>query len=462
MNAHLCPTHPGSGLFPVANAETAKGASVIVAAGGSISPATLRAVDEFIFNRKFDGSWDRLHVVPLWVGEGLAAGLMNWKAATPLSNHGLLESDYNQCDGIGPATEGCYLSTGFIPTDHGITPSNLTIGGAFLKDGGSAGYASGTDAGANEGPLFTSANARLSGYAPNGNYQQAARFSPLPLIGLATYDDTPTFRSFHFAAKVIEASYTPGTVEAGGLSTEYLFFKIRRYGSWFYSTDKIGMHVLGESLTEVQAVNLARDIYEFERSIGRNLFQGEPMVLMGDSVASGQGATSESTTWAGGFRAATGCLMLDTAMPNATIISGGIWSIAGQIAQFAALPGRNRLISFGSNDLHRDGSANGDPVMIANYQAEYAAALVQLHAGGFKVMCAGPTYRKDASATKLQAYDDAACAAAASAGVPFLSFYHVIADQATPFDFMADDSHPTDAGYELMNAAALPKWRQAT
>lgn len=114
----------GQGRYPLGlrrrqpNAETLGYRSRIAAAGGSITPADLLAVDTFVSKCKQAGLWSKIQDMSPLAGNSLASALVKLKGSGSLTGVNIVGGDYTRTGGIDPGATNStkHLATGWIPS----------------------------------------------------------------------------------------------------------------------------------------------------------------------------------------------------------------------------------------------------------------------------------------------------------------------------------------------------------
>lgn len=452
---------------------TAEFAALHTAAGSTLTSETLAAVDAFVKTGRAAGWWDRLLEIYPFVGSSLAGALIKLKTATGLStsmtNVGMQAGDYNQAGGIGPsALAARHMTTGFFPASHGMTLTNMCIGGSLIwTTVGSDGWAFSSQSSSGESIATVNNNGATVGHMGGAQYRAQVSVRHIhPRILQTSYGDGTTYPRFteHMMGGRTWSTNNSFTLTGGGLATEMMFFRSRRFGTTtYYNADKVGLHYIGLALTAEQGESLGRAIRVFERAIGRTVYQGNEIGIVGDSIASGQNATTIGNTWVGLLQANRGGLMVNTARPslafNTTSASAG--RVIDGVTSFQALGLSKWIVSIGTNDINTDPVANGDAARIASYKAAMITFLTALVAGGASasnILVTSPHYIRPAQAslTKCRAYAVAVSEAAAAVGCSFADIDQHFRNGGGDA-WMNDNTHPNNTGhaedFAVINAA---------
>lgn len=98
----------------------------VIAAGGSISAADLRAIDRFVKQCKTTaGLWDKIQDMSPLAGNSLTSALVKLKGAGALTGVNMVGGDYTRTGGIDPGALNStkYLATGYLPSANATLTS---------------------------------------------------------------------------------------------------------------------------------------------------------------------------------------------------------------------------------------------------------------------------------------------------------------------------------------------------
>ena len=259
------------------NSETLLYRDRILAAGGTLSVATLDAVEKFVRDCRASNLWDLLLDVGLLAGDQLAAALVKLKAApgTPvqLTNHNFVSGDYTERGASGGLLgDGVckYLETGFNPYAQGLTPSDHHLSVYSTTNSFAAAYRDALGA-------FETVNRfcalRLSGADGQRNY-----FYPdTQTSGLATNQAQDTSGYLLGSAGIFyrngAAVGTTGGAPAGTLPNVavHLFAVSTNGVAGAFNDKRLAFYTLGRALSATQAAQLNIIVQTLQANLNRRV-----------------------------------------------------------------------------------------------------------------------------------------------------------------------------------------------
>jgi lysophospholipase L1-like esterase len=450
-----CPSFAIGGLGGrVMNAETTTYAANILAAGGTIGPDVLAAVDDFVTQGKADGWWAQLIDCGLFLGSNLATALVKIVAAPgagqSYTNNNFVSGDYSVTAGI-TNTYGAakWLQTGVIPSSQSLGATNLSYG-IGVKNAGT-----------------TSSQGILSEYVASG----VPTIIAYPFAGIGTvtwtcsYAAAASYFSNGYAAAadgVALQNVMTGATSFSSISTEVLLFKTTKFGATYYAETSLCFAFIGESMTlaQLQSLTLAARRLHI-RARGDNSFSTTDLFI-GDSISNGQAASNYQTNgWNRLVAAARNANAIQATLPGSTFLVDSGSGLAGvnRLSGLSKIGIRACYIAMGSNDMDSsDVTSNGDPTILSNFRSAMTTACQSLQSQNIRPIVVTPPWNGFATQTKLLAYADAAINGAAAAGAsyvdicrPFIATGNAAYIEATYFGGDSPNYvHPNDAGHSFI------------
>lgn len=276
--------------------ETAGIVSRTAAAGGSLDALTVFALDRFVVRMKAASIWAKLDEVWPHVGGSLISAFQKLKYynTAAYTNNGLTSGAFTQRTGLSATTSGHYIATGYNPATAGRTANDITICanllGAPTYD--TSGFPIGSsNAYGGECPLLLSgrfmgvAGGTLCDIGVNANYPKAMGAS-YRAGGVSA-----------FAQNGMPSIQLAASVSSNNINSEINLFRVMRNATFYYNNQPLGMVCLGSGLTRAELTELQNAMIDFETDIGRIGYADyrSSLAILGDSVTSGQGATSHAT-----------------------------------------------------------------------------------------------------------------------------------------------------------------------
>jgi lysophospholipase L1-like esterase len=448
----------GSPGLTIANEFEAR----VITAGGTLTADTKTAIQVLADTGITDGWWESVLEIHPFVGSNLAASLVKLKNASglpdTLTNSGMVSGDYSQSAGMGPTSVTTkYLSTGLVFSDFSLTKTNTFVSTSLVTQGPAAnGYTMGTEDETNGAGYWADVNNRANGFVTTGSGGYSTHTLPLSLV--TNHGGSNVQIGYHNGAQVLNSTQAV-VADTLALTSEFRYFRVKRFNTTYYGGGKIGLTIIGPSLSDAHCWSIAKATEAFETAVGRSGYTTPVAALIGDSVSSGQASSAMSNSFANLVQAELGGRLLNCGRPTMSLNVTGATATSGYLARatHAALPTSTLILALGTNDITADGNANGTSATIAALKANLITMITDYQAAGKTVIVCGPQYRKpaSASATKCAAYNTAFSEAAATMSCTFVDVDAAIRSQGTPADFMQDDLHPNTAGHALIAAAII-------
>jgi hypothetical protein len=257
------------------NPETLALQSNILAAGGTISAASLLAADAFVTSAKISGVWPKLLDCGLFIGDQLAAALCKLVtypgAAASFINQGFLAGDYTERGANGGLTgDGAtkYVSTGLRASASIETLPGDSIS-VYLR---SLAVASGAPAGADG--LFLNVNVGRAPtpthyqYAQDGALLSAAPVTVAPGLFTGSKLSAADYRLYFNGNQVAG----PIPQAAPGVDGVVLVFAMSAGGvPENYWQGAISFYALGAGLTPLDNQNLYACVQALQQTLNRNV-----------------------------------------------------------------------------------------------------------------------------------------------------------------------------------------------
>lgn len=426
--------------------ETSQFVQRILDAGGTIDARTIAAADQFVIRGKA-GWWAKINEVWPFVGGQLAAATQKLKYdptcnVPSLTNVGIPESAYHQTTGITNTAPGQYLTTGFNYVTAGLSENNLSIAGSMLG-------------------IWTHAGGYTIGTMGSPGVDTPIRLSSIsaglvsPSMGIGT---------LNYAAKILGASYSTGTTHnfkqnglnaytaatahsGTGIDAELNVFRCVRYATTYYENTPLGLVALGSYLTPTEHSNLQRAMIEFEIAVGRIAWTKYPssLCLVGDSVTSGQGATTMEKTFA---------RMIQLRAPSVFIIGHNSATLSQQVSEDYGLNNvSGYVLMLASNDLGIDSSPTGNTTLINAAKAKVAEIATQCARRGKSLLICSAQHRTSVTEATARAWAVGLADTADTLGNHYLDLDRLLRDATVTV--MSDTSHPNDLGHAMIANAIL-------
>lgn len=435
-----------------------------VSNGGASDQITLDALDAFIVAGRSSGWWAELVEVWPFCGSTLAASLVKLKHAgqATLTNFNFVEADYSQADGFGTMATNTtkYLDSGFIPSASSVVYNDVCLGIEFLDyNKNNALNATWTIFSWPLGSISqTGANPQLTVGDEATGFGSQANMTTYSAYGFNLYNASASLVQSWRAGAVTRYGGTPTSATFATSIT--LWASKLNNNTTYYSSGKNGLIVIGNALTDAQAISLNRAAAALRKAIRKPT---APLYTsVGDSITQGSTVTSYSDTYVQQLANKFGAQLVNQAQGSASLSTTATTAVPHYYAinsrYLYATYDKSQFISLmiGTNDMANDGAVSGTAGLITTYQTNLTTILPIMKRSGARVVCAGPPYRSDTGSsdlTKQAAYTAAAAAAAKAARVPFVDMYRRFTDTGSTATYLADVVHPNDAGHRLMYAA---------
>jgi lysophospholipase L1-like esterase len=440
-------------------AETAAYATAIQTAGGSIDAQTLFAVDAFVSAGKRDGWWTKLVDCSPMLGSNLAAALVKLKAASgaggSLSNHNFVSGDYTPIDGIGTGSNSNsskYLDTGVVPSAQSLSATNISYGTCQLtEDTQSPGYGFMGDSPATGTSHISVAYDGINLINDAGT---TLGHGAHPGVGvkMETWDAT-SVKIFWEAISAREQTSSAGTTTL--TSNVHLFHETWNGADW-WQRGKLGFYFIGTSLTSADCNSLGNAIYQLQVATGRMNPIGGRTLFLGDSITSGQGATSGDKRWSAVVSRTIGSREYNAGSASSALLGTTTNYTTGvdRYLSLLAIPANNFVVMYTTNDQLGDAVTNGSSTIIGNCTTALGNIIAAAKAKRLRSVLVSAPYNGYANSTKQVAYLVGEAAAAAAQSVPFVDTYNLFVDTGSPATYFFDSPalHPNDAGHALISA----------
>lgn len=437
-----------------ANYEVSGYAARVEAAGGKVDSFTLGKLDQLVTEAKRDGWFSLVKEWYPFVGDGLSAALVKlvYQGATStITNTNLVAADYDQLVGIGPlaANTNKVLSTGFIGSANGVTLASCTLITSLPTQNNTPTATSGPSMGFDAVPTSnqTDLGAAYFGFGlfTTGGGSQSGGAVPGHVVASGANGSTLWLMMDGVQTRFSSGSYS------GGMTGEFKLFGVTSQSQQRWQTGPVGTTIIATFLTVAQAKLATAAVLRFERAIRAHWFSPDGLIGCGDSIMATQGATVTANGHIEKLARAMGLRLTNFGNHSSLLTAdGGInKGIANMMADlFGAMPyppERTLVISAGTND-------GAVPVSDTTYATSLNAIVAAAVAARMRVLVCSPCYSSGATyTTVVQRQYAVKCAAAAiTYGVMFADTNAAIADQTTPGDYMADATHPNDAGHTVM------------
>lgn len=446
----------GLGSGEGGSAYTARVASFAArtqARGGLLSAPLLGALDRFVV-RGLRVGWDSvLKDYGPMLGLNLIAGLQKLyyteAAGDQYTNYGLVEADYDPAYGFTVTANsnaiGKYLGTGFVPSAYGLTQRSIAFGLHVALDTpwpNSTGCLVGTRGFSGDDPVEITNDGTI-GIRGAGHSNAIGGHR----TQLANYRGGGNYEIYQGGVISRQASTAP----VGTLPNEITIFRSFRGDPYFVKGNISGL-VLSAPLTEEQAADLEQALVELYTEVGRYGLQEGAMLVFGDSIPTGQGASSKSASFSRKVAAGKGLRELNAGAPSSRWRSSTGEAVGGyqRRGALARLRYNELLWNMGINDANADNTQDGDPATLTDLQAKLEEFIREQQVLGVKVHIVSITYNRLNSATKLRAYAAAQQAAAEATGARFYNVLEPALAHPDPDSLTVDDNHPGDEYQQLI------------
>ncbi len=458
-----------------AQPETADYIARVQATGGSLSAATVQAVDKFVLRGKTDSWWPLMSIIGVTAGNTLTASQVQLKAApgvTPIFVN-FTADDYKEKIGIDP---GGSNSTKYV--DLNVTLAALGLSATSLSAAVWASYNATTDF--RETQNLTEYGAMIADYPSVGNTtfglqinQAGAELGTRSTGGHeangVTLISVSTSGMVLWTNGVIYGGLVPATYSTSTTAGTINLLRCKLNDSTYTSSIPISFYSVGQALTTSVAVSFSNAITTLMRDLGRIPNLPNVMVL-GDSISEGANASYPTESWPNKVARQMGFNQINVSR------SGDQWLAANgnspplnapgmvnKIADILTAAPNLVIIMAGTNDERGDTNTLGNPVTVASYQSTLITNINTLIKNNIGVVLVAPPFNTDISAVKAQAYNLAARTAAASTSISYVDAYNVmLAATASASTLLSDSVHPNTAGHAVIAAAVVQQLRQTS
>jgi hypothetical protein len=245
--------------------------AAIASAGGTISNASIVAIDALVKGLKADGLWSLLHEIYPFAGNFTAA-LVKLKTVTAqptLTNVNFVSGDYNEASGLKGNGTSKYLKTGYISGTDGVlnsasagywnfdtTEGQMAFG---ANDGTSTHQFLAPRGGGDGGKLFSDC------YAGN-RVTSAASVAAFRFLSMSRTSSTS---HIGFANGTSIGSNTTANTEARPTREYYLFARNFNLTPDGYSAYRMSFCFFGLGLTNPQMLSLYNRVLAYCQAMGR-------------------------------------------------------------------------------------------------------------------------------------------------------------------------------------------------
>jgi lysophospholipase L1-like esterase len=420
----------------------------IVTNSGTMVAGEQAAYNNLVVGLKSAGLWTKHKEIGLF-GGNFAAAMVKLKYPVGvddvLVNSGFVSGQYNRFAGL--ASDGANdLSTGVIPSDHGMTGADQAVWIYFST-------ATGTNISLGAGSIYYGwANTRTA-FMSGANPTLVGQTERLMVMTT----DTTNIKTY------VDGG-TLDKTEAMASTDADAEIRVMSYGGSFIATGVIvqgyGL-ATGLSAADVTALSGLLDTFMGER-VAASTPAG--MVFFGDSITVGQGATMPSLDYASLVSASLGVTQLNSGISGTTLQSTNV-KVAGtdgRTSWYSRVSCRvplQALIQYGVNDINQliaDGYTSANFATQLGYDVDKIRATTGLTAN--KICIGSPSwftaFDGDGDRTIADAYAAAAEAVATAKGTRFADCYAAIRDGGGAA-LLADGLHPNDAGHAVMAAEII-------
>lgn len=418
----------------------------VVAASGTLSQNDVALLDAFVLNLKTNSIWDKLDEVAPIMG-GFNGCLVKLKAPSVglynLTNAGstlFVSADYSETAGLTSSGNNKRLDTGFIPTDWGLSNTNI-YAGVFGNGGGGVKLSD-----AQNPYVFDMQSATV-------RFANAAAIVALGQLAENKYIATSLSASSILVFNDYENRITPGWQSPPSMTLNNAFRIFHNGVS--YSGGILGFYAIGETLTESEHTILTNAVNALMRGKGR-LTTNRDCVVFGDSITNGSNASDPQTnSYAALISAHFG--LRHTAMGivgslfngNSGATYGG-FNRRGDVMKYRITDGGKVIIMYGVNDITLGaGSASTFQTNLSTFVDELISAGVST---SNIIICTIPFITAGNSATKA-AFRTAAQTVADNKNTMFADVWQWMEDNGGASLLAGDGVHPTTAGHAQIDLA---------
>ena len=445
-----------------------------------IDSVTVQAIDRFFVIGKADGWLPLMKWVWCPMSSTLAGALVNLYNASGVPNevvnNNFVTADYDPKIGLGVgavANPNKTLTTGFIPTNVGLTNSNVTVGvqvsddlnftnpGFYLAFNTS--YASNVNPAIyiNSSPIALGQIDTSSGASIVSNIQ--------PCIVQGSWGPSNQFVGFNNGDNAVNSNTT--VVAARPLDQVVTLFNSTTYGT--NASGKLGMAYIGSFMTLAQNKSLIDASKNLLIAIGRLNDKGSIALFEGDSITNGAGSSTAANRWASLVAGKISHRELNWGIGSSKLrkdvtASGNDAGIVGVINRYKNISTsfiNTVFIMIGTNDLIDDGTSTGDPTAINDYKTKYTTVLNYYLAQRYSVIVCGIPYNAVTTTytpAVRNAYQLAGYQAASALSLPFVDCEFCFSDLTSPNSYFPDTVHPNPAGHAIIANQVIEVYRGRT
>jgi len=457
-NANKATTDAAILSASVLQAETYAYVKNIIAVNSTIPTLHVNAIDDFIVETKSEGTFSFIKGFAPMLGNNLAGALVKLIIETggvpSMINVGLAETDYVKGIGfyvnVNNTTVAKQIRTGIIPSVQGLNSGNFGLAYLVADNYGGAGHLFG------DNPTTGLPNIYVLNPAQDVSFR--GRYMGTTSIGgkgfrMFNVSSLTTYQSYINGALVIDNT-TILPITAGSIDTELTIFKDTINTNASYATGNIGCFIVTSGMTKAQSSSLSKSLYRLYQKVGRVKLDGTIYRWGGDSIPTGQGATTPLKRFSYLTSVEMGAVEVNIGAPGTQTRQQGNFG-AGLVQRYSdsilALFAHVQFIMSGTNDEGiADATTNGDATIISDYGVQLEAVIQGYLNAGSRVVVLSPPYANDGrNTTKQLAYIARAALAAKNKNVLFVDTYSPMVDTGAPNSYLADTLHLNDAGHLL-------------
>jgi lysophospholipase L1-like esterase len=423
-------------------------------AGDTLSAADQAAFNALVVELKGGGQWDNL--VELWTpcGGTFTGAMVKLKdcGSGNCINTDFVSGDFNAITGLLGDGVSKRLSTGTIPSDHGVTGANIALG-VFVS--GTAADSRGQNIALGDGSTFFFPEFSGSIIFNGGLMSNAAATEGFHIL---TREAGNVSKYFHNGI-LMDSNNTQGPVSPAAEVT------VGSYGAGFYYVGRIRCYFIATDLLEADVVAITE---AFETFVGRIAASRRTGLYgaFGDSITFGLNASDAAHEYAS--LVATGLsLTLSkqgiSGIPlygTHTSYQSGQWSVISRICDRAPT---KVTLAYGTNDVNSADTNLTAAVFQSSASATLGRIMRMCGLTGSDVTITGPTrvtsgYAGQGDDTRALAFAAAAEAAAVAEGCQFAAVRAaMISEAVTP----TDGIHPDDDGHVVWADTILAAFASA-
>lgn len=429
----------------------------VAAAGGVLSPSDLNLLTVFYNTPGIPSILSKVEV-GFFLG-GFAGSLVKFNYLDPnyksLLNDGgvaFISSDYAENKGMIKINtpELKRLNLGFDPTAIGATFSDFSFGIAFSDSQNALSTYGGLNPISGAVPI----QINMTQIFKNNNPSGTQHMTPFPRIKGGDYFWRWVNAKNTFLNSGNDYSYffTPDFVVSGDFQLNN-YFTLFLSGGATSSVASIAFYFCGKGLTLDERELLQRSAEIVMVGKGRKATTKQS-VTIGDSITQGVSPSVYTNRYSYILANSFGLMEKNCGINGSQLrINNG--NIPGGYPRRQILANYNigkLVMAYGVNDMTiADATANGDPTILADYQAKYEAMVdyaVTLGVSLSDIYVCSPSFiNNGTSALKQESYRDKAKAAAQSRHCKFVDNYQYLLDNGGGSNLIADNIHPNDTGH---------------